>query len=170
MAQWFGRLPLPQWPCCQSSWASAFKKLLEAFKLTVTSNRAFVLFLGQLSVVGSTIKLAIRKIWLTMAISWQNHVAKDLIVIWQTVHRRKLKLVRLSFIFCPDGWVHNSRQTVRSRTQNEVITSVLSTSKFNCNSSGSRCLPFVSCKVTWELNQQYWNLMTFFFLSTWKLY
>ena len=45
-----------------SSWASAFKKLLEAFKLTVTSNRAFVLFLGQLSVVGSTIKLAIRKI------------------------------------------------------------------------------------------------------------
>ena len=44
MAQWFGRLPLLQWPCCQSSWASAFKKLLEAFKLTVTSNRAFALF------------------------------------------------------------------------------------------------------------------------------
>ena len=127
MAQWFGRLPLLQWPCCQSSWASAFKKLLEAFKLTVTSNRAFVLFLGQLSVVGSTIKLAIRKIWLTMAISWQNHVAKDLIVIWQTVHGRKLKLVSLSFIFCSRyilyfGLEHKMKSLLQSfQPQNLIV-------------------------------------------------
>ena len=54
-------------PCCQSSWASAFENLLEAFNLTVTSNGAFVLFLCQLSVESSNhyakaTKLAIRKI------------------------------------------------------------------------------------------------------------
>ena len=153
MAQWFGRLSWLPSPCCQSSWASAFENLLEAFNLTVTSNGAFVLFLCQLSVESSNHyakanKLAIRKIWITVVMSWQHHVAKDLMVIWLTAHRMKLKLVKLRFIFCSDQWIQNRRKTVRPRTQNAVLTSVLSNSKFICYSSDSWCMPFVSCNVS----------------------
>lgn len=154
MAQWFGRLSWLPLPCCQSIWASAFKNLLEAFKLTVKSNQAFVLFLCQSSVESSNdytkaTKLAVRKIWITVVISWQHHVTKDLIFIWLKAHRTKLKLVTLSsaLYFFSDQWIHSSRQTVRPRTQNAVISSVLSTSKFICNSSDSWCLPFVFARL-----------------------
>ena len=43
-------------PCRQSSRASAFKNLLVAFKLTVTSNRAVAVSLGQFRSKAVTIK------------------------------------------------------------------------------------------------------------------
>ena len=78
-------------------------------------------------------------------------------IIWLTAHRMKWKLARFGaqlyvsdlFSFCSDQWIHNSKQTVRPRAQNVVVILVLSTSKFNCNSSDNVCY---SCKVTWELD------------------